>query len=78
MLQIVLSGSDQFDLALQLSELLIVAGRGRHLLVQGSDPLVKAGDLLFETRSGASEDVRAGRLAGPATVAFLDPAKDNG
>jgi maltooligosyltrehalose trehalohydrolase len=31
------------------------------------------GDLLFETRAGASEDVRAGRLAGPATVAFLDP-----
>ena len=36
------------------------------------------GDLLFETRAGASEDVRAGRLAGPATVAFLDPAKDSG
>ena len=32
------------------------------------------GDLLFESRAGASEDVRAGRLAGPATVAFLDPA----
>ncbi len=32
------------------------------------------GDLLFETRAGASEDVRAGRLAGPATVAFLEPA----
>ena len=29
------------------------------------------GELLFETRAGASEDVRAGRLAGPATVAFL-------
>ena len=36
-------------------------------------------DLLFESRAGASEDVRAGRLAGPATVAFLDPAaKGNG
>ena len=33
------------------------------------------GDLLFETRTGASEDVRGGRLAGPATVAFLDPAR---
>jgi maltooligosyltrehalose trehalohydrolase len=33
------------------------------------------GDLLFETRAGASEEVRAGRLAGPATVAFLDPAR---
>ena len=33
------------------------------------------GDLLFETRAGASEDVRAGRLAGPATVAFLDPPR---
>jgi maltooligosyltrehalose trehalohydrolase len=32
------------------------------------------GDLLFETRTGAGKDVRAGRLAGPATVAFLDPA----
>ena len=30
------------------------------------------GDLLFESRAGASEDVRAGRLAGPATVAFLE------
>jgi len=29
---------------------------------------------LFETRAGAGEDVRTGRLAGPATVAFLDPA----
>ena len=32
------------------------------------------GELLFESRAGASEDVRAGRLAGPATVAFLDRA----
>ena len=32
------------------------------------------GDLLFESRAGASEDVRAGRLMAPATVAFLDPA----
>ena len=32
------------------------------------------GDLLFESRAGASEDVRAGRLTGPATVAFLDAA----
>jgi maltooligosyltrehalose trehalohydrolase len=32
------------------------------------------GDLLFESRAGASEDLRAGRLMGPATVAFLDPA----
>ncbi len=34
----------------------------------------QTGDLLFESRAGASEDVRAGRLRGPATVAFLDPA----
>jgi malto-oligosyltrehalose trehalohydrolase len=32
------------------------------------------GDLLFESRAGASEDVRAGRLPGPATVAFLEAA----
>ena len=30
------------------------------------------GDLLFESRVGASEQVRRGRLEGPATVAFLD------
>jgi len=41
------------------------------------EPPVEAlsGDLLFETRAGASEDVRAGRLAGPATVAFLEPPR---
>ncbi|MBY0317954.1 MAG: malto-oligosyltrehalose trehalohydrolase [Reyranella sp.] len=33
------------------------------------------GDLLFESRAGASEDVRAGRLVGPATVAFLEAAE---
>ena len=32
------------------------------------------GDLLFESRPGAGEEARAGRLAGPATVAFLEPA----
>jgi 1,4-alpha-glucan branching enzyme len=32
------------------------------------------GDLLFETRPGASEQARAGRLDGPATVAFLEQA----
>lgn len=32
------------------------------------------GDLLFETRPGASEEARAGRLDGPATVAFLEQA----
>jgi len=30
------------------------------------------GDLLFESRAGAGEEVRAGRLGGPATVAFLE------
>ncbi|MBL6618247.1 MAG: malto-oligosyltrehalose trehalohydrolase [Reyranella sp.] len=33
-----------------------------------------AGDLLFETRPGASEEARAGRLDGAGTVAFLEPA----
>ena len=33
-----------------------------------------AGDLLFETRPGAAEQVRHGRIEGPATVAFLQPA----
>jgi maltooligosyltrehalose trehalohydrolase len=33
---------------------------------------------LFESRAGASEDLRAGRLRGPATVAFLDPAAKGG
>ena len=32
------------------------------------------GDLLFESRAGAGVEVRAGRLAGPATVAFLETA----
>jgi maltooligosyltrehalose trehalohydrolase len=36
------------------------------------------GDLLFESRAGASEDVRAGCLAGPATVAFLEPPRMRG
>ena len=33
------------------------------------------GDLLFESRAGAGEEVRAGHLAGPATVAFLAAAE---
>ncbi len=32
------------------------------------------GDLLFETRPGASEELRGGRLDGPATVALLEQA----
>jgi malto-oligosyltrehalose trehalohydrolase len=32
------------------------------------------GDLLYESRAGASEDVRVGHMAGPATVAFLEAA----
>jgi malto-oligosyltrehalose trehalohydrolase len=31
------------------------------------------GDLLFESRAGIAEQVRRGRLPGPATVAFLEP-----
>ncbi len=30
------------------------------------------GDLLFESRAGAGEEARSGRLPGPATIAFLD------
>jgi hypothetical protein len=37
----------------------------------GMLPPIK-GDLLFETRPGASEEARAGRLGGPATVAFVE------
>ena len=33
-----------------------------------------AGGLLFETRPGAGQEARAGRLAAAATVAFLEPA----
>lgn len=32
------------------------------------------GDLLFESRAGAGEEVRGGRLSGPATAAFLEPS----
>jgi maltooligosyltrehalose trehalohydrolase len=32
-----------------------------------------AGDLLFESRAGAAELARSGRLDGPATVAFVEP-----
>ena len=31
------------------------------------------GDLLFESRAGAGEEMRRGRLQGPAAAAFLEP-----
>src|SRR5438876_7835863 len=31
------------------------------------------GDLLFESRTGAGEEMRRGRLQGPAAAAFLEP-----
>jgi malto-oligosyltrehalose trehalohydrolase len=33
------------------------------------------GEILFESRAGAGEQVRGGHLEGPATVAFLQPAQ---
>jgi hypothetical protein len=32
------------------------------------------GEVLFESRAGAGQQVRGGRLEGPATAAFLQPA----
>ena len=40
--------ADQLDLALQLGEPLVIAGGARHLLVQGAEPLVETGNLLFQ------------------------------
>jgi maltooligosyltrehalose trehalohydrolase len=50
--------------------LALAANLGRQSCVVAS----LKGDLLFESRAGAGEDARHGRLPGPATVAFLEAA----
>ena len=54
-----LHGPELVDLALQFGESLVIAGRGSHLLVQGREPLLESGNLLFQ----ASEILLAWRRA---------------